>query len=200
MNKLKQKKNFVKREFRFTDSKLFYNVSKFGNENEIDIPFENINGEKVSYKSANSTTLVISISIFLIAALVEISYLKSENGANSTPLFFAGIAAIFLILYILNRNDFWKIRLVDDSYLYIHKSIPSPLVADQFIEGLMEARNEYLRENYATVDENLPYESQLNNLKWLKSLSAISKDEFEVKYIELKRVVNPDKPKIGFGK
>lgn len=70
MKELKQNKNFVKRELRITDSKLFYNISKFGNGNEIDIPFENLNGEKTSHKSTNHTLLIIAGVIYLIAIAI----------------------------------------------------------------------------------------------------------------------------------
>jgi len=200
MKELKQKKNFVTRELRFTESKLFYNVSKFGNENEVDILFENLNGEKVSHKSTNHTLLIISGIIYLIAIIVQISLFRGGTGEKFAGLFWAGIGTIFLIIYFLSRQNFWKIRLANDSYIYIHKNIPNKSATDQFIAELMKSRNEFLRENYALVDENLSYESQLNNFKWLKSIDAITKAEFDQKYKELKQSVKPEKSNIGFGK
>jgi len=200
MKKLKQTKNFVKREFRFTDSKLFYNVSKFGNGNEIDIPFENLNGEKVSHKSTNHTLLIISVIIYLIAIAIQISLYRGGTGEKGAGIFWAGIGTIFLVLYWFSRQDFWKIKLTNDSYIYIHKNIPNESATEKFLSELMKSRNEFLKENYAVIDENLSYESQLNNFKWLKSIDAISKAEYEQKYAELKQTVKPEKPNIGFGK
>ena len=200
MKELKQNKNFVKRELRITDSKLFYNVSKFGNGNEVDIPFENLNGEKVSHKSTNHTLLIIAGVIFLIAIAIQISLYRGGTGEKFAGLFWAGIGTVFLVIYFLSRQNFWKIRLTNDSYIYIHKNIPSKSATDQFLSELMKSRNEFLKENYAIVDENLSYESQLNNFKWLKSIDAITKEEFDLKYAELKQSVKPEKPNIGFGK
>lgn len=200
MKELKQNKNFVKRELRITDSKLFYNVSKFGNGNEVDIPFENLNGEKTSHKSTNRTLLIIAGVIYLIAIAIQIGLYRGGNGEKFAGLFWAGIGTIFFVIYFLSRQNFWKIRLTNDSYIYIHKSIPSKSATDQFLSELMKSRNEFLKENYAIVDENLSYESQLNNFKWLKSINAISKEEFDQKYAELKQSVKPEKPNIGFGK
>lgn len=200
MKELKQSKNFVIRELRLSESKLFYNVSKFGNGNEVDIPFENINGDKVSYKTTNHTLLIIAGIIYIIAISIQVSLFNGGDGENIAGLFWAGIATIFLILYFLSRQNFWKIRLANDNYLYIHKNIPSKSETDRFLDELMKSRNEFLKENYAVVDENLSYESQLNNFKWLKSINAITKEEFDLKYAELKRSVKPDKPNIGFGK
>lgn len=200
MKELRQRKNFVKREFRLTESKLFYNVTKFGNGNEVDIPFENINGDKVSFKSINHTLLIIAGIIYLIAIAIQVSAYRGGNTEDFAGLFWAIVATVFLVLYFLSKQNFWKIRLNNDSYLYIHKNIPNKSTADKFIENLMKSRNGYLKENYAIVDENLSYESQLNNFKWLKSINAISKEEFDQKYAELKQVVKPQPPNIGFGK
>jgi hypothetical protein len=69
MKTLLQHKNVETREVRFSDSKLFCKVSKFGNTNEIDIPFENIDGEKVSFKSSNNTVLMISVGLLLVSCI-----------------------------------------------------------------------------------------------------------------------------------
>ncbi|WP_294822538.1 hypothetical protein, partial [uncultured Flavobacterium sp.] len=46
---------------------------------------------------------------------------------------------------------------------------------NEFCKKLIEKRNKYLIENYAIVDINLNYESQFNNLKWLRALDAIQR-------------------------
>ena len=68
------------------------------------------------------------------------------------------------------------------------------------MDELINTRNRYLRENYAIVDEHLNYENQLGNFRWLKSINAITKEEFDQKYEELKRTVKPEKRNVGFGK
>lgn len=80
----------------------------------------------------------------------------------------------------------------------MHKKIPNETEVNQFIDKLIESRNNYLRENYFLLDENLDYNSQLTNLRWLKTINVISKSEFDNKYNELKRTVKPDKKDIGF--
>lgn len=200
MKEFIQNKNFVKRELRIADSKLFYNVSKFGNANEVDIPYENLNGEKVSHKSTYHTFLIIAAVIYLIAIAIQVSLYRGGTGEKFAGLFWAAIGTIFLIIYFISRESFWKIRLTNDNYIYIHKNVPSKTATDQFLSELMKSRNDFLKENYAIVDENLSYENQLNNFKWLKSIDAITKMEFDQKYVELKQSVKPDKPTIGFGK
>jgi hypothetical protein len=50
------------------------------------------------------------------------------------------------------------------------------------------------------LDKNLSYENQYENLKWLWRVEAISKQEFDEKYQELKTMFNFDKKEIGFNK
>ncbi|EDM42897.1 hypothetical protein SCB49_11392, partial [unidentified eubacterium SCB49] len=110
------------------------------------------------------------------------------------------LGTVMLIVYFVTKKEFWKIKLSYDSYLFVHKKIPSEEKTNQFLTDLIETRNRYLRENYGSIDENLNYENQLINFRWLKSINAITKDEFDQKYAELKKTVKPDKPNIGFGR
>lgn len=96
------------------------------------------------------------------------------------------------------RESFWKIKLSDGRNLVFHQNIPDYNLTEKFIEELFNARNVFLRKNYMLVDKNLNYEGQLNTFRWLKSMHAISEEEFDNLYTELKETVNPLKNNIGF--
>ena len=80
MKELTQSKNFAKRELRLTESKLFYNYSKFGNSNEIDIPFENIEGEKVTHKTSNNVILFFSAVVYVVSIAVFVGRIRNGSG------------------------------------------------------------------------------------------------------------------------
>ncbi|MGJ8593124.1 MAG: hypothetical protein ACSHXF_11275 [Aquaticitalea sp.] len=196
-----QKKLFTSNVYKITDSKLFYNISKFGDSNEIDIPFENIDGEKVSFKSSNGFALTASIILYCVGIMTHIdSYSYGDRRDPYLALVWFALGTIMLVVYFFSKKDLWKLKLSNNSHLFIHKNIPNEEKTNEFLSDLIETRNIYLRENYAIIDENLNYENQLSNFRWLKSINAISKQEFEEKYSELKRTVKPDKTNIGFGK
>lgn len=46
----------------------------------------------------------------------------------------------------------------------------------------------------------LNYENQVETLKWLRSLNAISQEEYHQKYEELRKLILPEKKVIGFEK
>jgi hypothetical protein len=198
MNQLVQRKGFDLRVFRFTDSKLFYTQGRYGNSNEIDIPFENIDGEQVSFQTSR-----IGLSLFgsfLIAA--GILSILLINAAKPLGLWIPIVFFVSGILcwggYFYSRSSFWKLKLKSEDFIYFYKNIPSREETDRFLHDMIEARNTYLRENYLHIDENLDYEQQYYNLRWMQSINAISKAEFELKYEELKQTVTPEKKIIGF--
>jgi hypothetical protein len=195
MKTLVQKKNFVTRELRISDAKLFCKVSKFGNTNEIDMPFENIDGEKVSFKSSNNVLLIISMGLNLLSII----NLFLDFGKWISLLGFV-IATILFVIYWLSIGDFWQIKLMDGNSILVVKDVPDAKTVDHFIDEIIKARNVYLRENFASIDENLDYESQLNNFKWLKAIKAITKEEFEAKHNELKKIYFHSDLNIGFNK
>ena len=195
MKTLVQKKNFVTRELRISEAKLFCKVSKFGNTNEIDMPFENIDGEKVSFKSSNNVLLLVSMGLNLLSII----NLFLDFGKWISLLGFV-IATILFVIYWLSIGDFWQIKLMDGNSILVVKDVPDAKTVDHFIDEIIKARNVYLRENFAAIDENLDYESQLNNFKWLKAIKAITKEEFEAKHAELKKIYFHSDLNIGFNK
>lgn len=195
MKTLVQKKNFVTRELRISDAKLFCKVSKFGNTNEIDIPFENIDGEKVSFKSSNNILLLVSMGLNLLSII----NLFLDFSKWISLLGFV-IATILFVIYWLSIGDFWQVKLMDGNSILVVKDVPDAKTVDHFIDEIIKSRNVYLRENFASIDENLDYESQLNNFKWLKAIKAITKEEFEAKHEELKKIYFHSDLNIGFNK
>ena len=199
MNELKQRKGFDKRAFRFTDAKLFYEQGRLGEYNEIDIPFENIDGQRATYRTSKILWLLLAAA--LLPAAVVTAWGTAQQGSLgwAYALIPLALSAAFFGLYGNSRKEFWKLKLKED-YLYLYKNIPSREATEAFLKSLLEARNVYLRENYLQIDENLDYEQQFYNLRWLRSIEAIDKTEFEAKYEELKQTVKPEKKAIGFGK
>jgi len=200
METLNQNRNFVNRELKIGDSKLYYKVSKLGTEDELDIPYENLTSDKISQKTSNNTVLAISLALYVLSIALLVADLRGSNVEAVAWIVWAVIATIVLVKYLRGRENLWKLKLTNNSYINIHKNVPSENATNLFIEKIYSKRNEYLRENYLIIDGNLNYENQLNNLKWLKTMNVISKSEFEEKYDELKRTYKPSQKSIGFEK
>ncbi|MCW5518809.1 hypothetical protein J1N09_03100 [Aureitalea sp. L0-47] len=201
MKELIQKKNFITREYRLGESKLFFYKISYGNGDEMDIPYENIDGEKVRANNNSYITLLLGIGGLLFGVLLLLLGMFVENLQTG----YLGIVSLLFGIpvigyYWLTKEKLWKIKLSNGTYLHFHQSIPSPITVEEFINELITTRDKYLLDNYGTIDKNLGYEEQLSNFKWLKSIRVISNNEFDNKVIELRNVVDPEKFKIGFGK
>ena len=199
MNQLIQRKGFDLREFRFTDTKLYYNQGRFGSANEIDIPFENIDGERVSFSTSRTWLIALGCG-FLVLGILSMIFASTFLEPFAVIALVFVFAALCVVLYFRSRRTFWKLKLKSEDFIYLYKDIPSRQETEDFLKDLTKARNNYLRENYLQIDENMDYEQQYYNLRWLLAVEAISKTEFDVKYDELKQTVNPEKTSIGFTK
>ncbi|TGD58266.1 hypothetical protein [Flavobacterium humi] len=200
MQTLKQKKIFHEREFKILGSKLLYKEKIIGKSDfEAIISFEDLSIYKASHENSSMFFAIAScISMFL----AFIGFL-SRNDKDTDPdvwIVFTAIGIILLLIFLFKKEKSWRIGLLsNNTNVFIYKKIPNEEIVNNFIENIFSARNKYLRENYYMIlDKNLNYEDQFKNLKWLKHIEAISKEEFDEKYKELKTIFNYDKKSIGF--
>ena len=199
MNTFKQTKFFITREFEITESHLNYKVIKYGNETELKIPFENLR-EKTSFRNINVEFLFISGFFGLLACSSVLWKMEDETVDIGMIFFFGSVSIGFLLYFIIGRVNQWRLRLSNNQYVFINKKVPSLSQTENFINNIYEAQKRYLRLNYLIIDSRLNYENQLETLKWLKSLNAISQAEYNQKYEELRTLILPEKKTIGFEK
>lgn len=199
MHIFKQTKFFITREFEITETHLNYKVVKYGNETELKIPFENLR-EKTSFRNLNIEYILISGFFGLLACLSIYWKMEDETIDEGMIFFFSSISIGFLLYFVLGRANQWRIRLSNNQYVVINKKNPSHSQTDDFINAIYEAQKKYLRSNYLMIDSRLNYENQVETLKWLKSLNAISQEEYHQNYTELRNLVLPEKKTIGFEK
>jgi hypothetical protein len=201
MQTLKQNRFFHKREFEILESKLSYKEIIPGKSNlEALIPFEDLSNNKASHENSNILFIILSAFIYFLAFISFIS----RNDKDYDPdiwKFFSLIATVLLVIFLINKEKSWKIKIPkNNTVVFIYKKNPNEQVVNEFIENIFTSRDKYLRENYMYLDKNLSYENQYENLKWLWRVEAISKQEFDEKYQELKTMFNFDKKEIGFNK
>ncbi|MBX2827542.1 MAG: hypothetical protein KTR22_05235 [Flavobacteriaceae bacterium] len=199
MKHLTQRKNFVKREYTISDSKLYFNMVNYFDSNEVVVSFENIDGIKVQSSSSNQTMLLLAgLGLFGVVTFLGFGFYYSINELIILGYASAVITLALFVIYWLSRESFWKIKLTNGNYLYFLKNVPNTNTTDAFIAELMKSRDDYLRESYFFIDENLGYEDQLQTFRWLKNVNAITKKEFDAMYTDLKKIVKPEKKEIGY--
>ena len=163
------------------------------------IPFENLR-EKTSFRNLNIEFVFISGFFGLLSFLSFLWRQEDKTIDVEIVIMFGAISFGFLLYFILARVNQWKFRLSNNQHIYMNKNIPSYAQTEDFINSLYTAQKQYLRTNYLIIDSRLDYEKQVETLKWLKSLNAISQEEFNEYYNNLKKLIFPDKKTIGFDK
>ncbi|MEO8515175.1 MAG: hypothetical protein ABI426_00440 [Flavobacterium sp.] len=198
MQILKQKRLFHKREFEILESKLYYREKTIGkSDSDVKIPFEELS----SHKSIRTTSSVVYLWCFLGAFFLGLIAFSSRNDKDTDPdtwIVFALLGFAALIAFFINQENSWKIKVTNGTFVFLYKNKPNEKEVNEFIDNLFLARNKYLRETYMKFDRNLNYEDLYKDLKWLRYVEAITKEEFDDKYDELKKVFKYDKKTIGF--
>lgn len=86
-------------------------------------------------------------------------------------------------------------------YIFFFKSLPDTKEVDEFIEFLFKTRDSYLIQTYFfEPNKNISFESQKNNLRWLRKSEVITGEEFQDGMKKLEDIFNNDLKKIGFAK
>ncbi|KAF2326601.1 hypothetical protein [Flavobacterium ginsenosidimutans] len=197
MQTIKQRRLFTKREYNILDNKVNYKTSYVGGESEGMIAFENLSKEKTTYKTSNNIILLLSLFIFGITG-ISFYFRNDKDSDPDAWIAFAFIAIVLFTIYFFMNENSWKIRTYNNGQLLLFKKHPNKNLVDEFITTLFLERDNYLRERYLSLDPNLDYATQVNDLRWLLNVEVISKDEFDQYYSDLKLLYVPKRGTIGF--
>ncbi|UOU98818.1 hypothetical protein MUU74_02440 [Chryseobacterium daecheongense] len=198
MKILIQKRPFHKREFEILDSKLRFKESRFGNENELYIPYENILGSKSSFKKTESWFIVFGIFFTLLTVLTIVWYFEDGDVDPEAPVIWGCISLILFYFSYKMKENSWRIGLINNESIMMFKNRPNEMDVEQFFNELIEKRNSFLLNNYGFIDRNLSYERQYNNLEWLRSRNVLTPEEFEERRQQLKALFEINSNRIGF--
>lgn len=197
MQEIKQRRLFTKREYNILENKLHYKTSYIGGESEGVVSFENLSKEKTTHKTTNNIILALSLFILVLAGM-SFSYRNDKDSDPEMWIAFTILGIVLLAIYFFMNENSWKIRTHNNGYLFLFKNSPNANVVNEFISKLFIERDKYLKEQYLSLDPNLSYETQVNDLKWLRNVEAISKKEFDEYYSDLKLLYAPKRGIIGF--
>lgn len=195
---LNQKQPLIEREAKITETKVIYRSVIFGREFEVSVPYEDLSRDKETYiKTIQYSNVIIGILSFF--TFVSLLFKNDKDFDNNAWMFWAALLTVAIAAYILTREVLWKVRVQNNTYLFFFKEKPDKETVNEFIETLFETRDKYLRETYFfEATKNLPYESQKNNIQWLRRIGAINRDEFQGRKDELDEMFNLEIKKIGF--
>jgi hypothetical protein len=205
MEELLQEKNFTQRRIRITPRELLYEESRWGKVNEIPIPFECVTKSITNQQVVNNYWLVIGLffaylgMLFLYGAFFDKEKDLTQGESLMTSLVMFMIAGAFGGLYQYTKEEFWKLRLTNGTYLFILKNMPSEEEVDEFIETIYARRDEYLIPVLGEINPRVNYETQLENLKYLQYLQVWEEKEYTAAKEKLDEACGQKPRAIGFG-
>lgn len=198
MNTLIQKKFLHKREFEIYESKLRFKESRFGNESEIYIPFENVLGSRSSFKKTEPWFVFIALFFALLTVLCIVWYYEDGDVEIAAPFVWGSVSLLFFYMAYKIKENSWRIALVNNESVMMFRNSPHEEEVEGFFKNLIERRNTYLIDNYGFLDKNLNYERQFSNLEWLRLRNVLTVEEFDKKYQQLKTLFDTSSNHIGF--
>lgn len=197
MHTIKQRRLFKKIEYNILENKLLYKTSYLGSESEGMVSFENLSKEKTTYRTTNIIILLMSLFFFMLGAM-SFSFRNDKDVDSEMWIAFVIFGIVLFAIYAFMNENLWRIRTYSNGFLFLLKKSPNENTVNEFMSKLFTERDKYLREQYLSLDPNLSYETQLNDLKWLRNIEAISNQEFTKYYSDLKLLYAPKIGKIGF--
>lgn len=196
--KLTQKWFFTSRETEIMETKVIYTYSLFGKETQLTVNYEDLSKNKEAY-ILNRPNFYIPPAVLALFTFASFMW-RDDKDFNPYYWIFWGITFIVsLVIYIISIEKLWRIRIHINFYIYFFRKIPNQEIVDDFIASLFRARDLYLRETYFfEPNKNMAYETQKNNLQWLRRNEVINKSEFEDSKNKLDKVFKIESSKIGF--
>lgn len=197
MKTIKQRRLFKKLEYNILENKLHYKISYLGGESEGMVAFENLSKEKTTHKTTNIIILLMSLFFFVLGGM-SFSFRNDKEVDPEMWIVFVLVGIALFTIYVFMNENSWRIRTHSNGFLFLLKKSPNENTVNEFISELFNERDKFLREQYLSLDPNLSYETQLNDLKWLRNIEVISNQEFNKYYSDLKLLYAPKTGKIGF--
>ncbi len=198
IKKLAQKKGYIKRELKIFETKVHCKTTLFGFVSDVIVPFENLPNQKESFVLHRKNVLII-VGLIAFITLICLIYRTDKDFNPNLWIFFGVLFLLSIPAYFYSVEYLWRIRVAYNINIFAFKKIPNTIEVDEFFEVLFITRNNYLRQTYfLPITKNLTYESQKNNLQWLRKNEAISSSEFEKSISELNMIFISENNKIGF--
>lgn len=179
--KLKQKNSFRRREFELKGNILQIKTKSLSEINEWSINIEFL-GEERFYKSQSRIYPAI-FGLFFIAFMIFciVIYLTEENKSEALPVLLFGIGlgggiGVLCFLFPL-KNELHLVGGSKQIMFFINK--PSKKEMHNFIDEVIKRSRKILLSKYGRIDPDLPEETQMDILYWLKDRNIITTEKFE---------------------
>jgi hypothetical protein len=197
IRELNQHTLFIKRKTIIEENKVSSYTSVFGKNMGASVAYEDLSTDKAPHTLIFQNIGLIILG-FAFGTFITFFWRDDKEFSPYIWIYFAISFISSCIFHFLYKENVWKLRLQNYTYIFINSKYPSTAEVGSFIDELYSQRKKYLRETYLHINKNLSYETQFNNLSFLKKNEAITPDEYQKFLSELDTLFKEDKKPIGF--
>ena len=196
MDKLEQRKLFVKRKFELTDKGLMYEFKNLTSSLKLEIPYEEIGTKRIYQRLTNNQSLFFAIFMFFASAAKTYYFIVGEHDDLIFTLIVLSIFVLAFFMAYYGYKDYVLIEAVNPPFVEFYSKRPNEEIVEKFINELQIRTKNFLIKKYAERDNNIALETQLETISILKNRNIIDEKEYE----ELtNKFTRPKNNPIGFG-
>jgi len=167
------KRYFTSQTFDILDTSLKIHRKGLFDEIEFEIPFDQIHHKKMIQTQINNNLIVTGLFFMVF------SFLFLLGSAREMTVILFAIGGVFVIVAFLNRRKTVTIPNYGGESITLFFDSKNKQHVVEFSKQIINASNNYLLKKYGKIDRDLPFESQIEHLKFLLNREIINENEFE---------------------
>lgn len=182
---LKQEQASHRRVFELKTNTLLIKTKSLGESKEWSVDLLNIGEDKFYITYSRVGPKILGSFFFVIVIATIIAFILEGDKMANLPILLMAIVfmgGLGLLAFKSPMKNELHLRGGSERIMFLYNS-PSKEEMEAFIDALTKRTHEILLEKYGGIDPDLPEETQINNLYWLKERGLFS----EEKYKELKQ-------------
>ena len=179
--RLKQKQGYLRREFELTSDTLEIKTKSLGENKEWSVKLEHLGFTKYYHYYSKAGQYIVGTLLSLIVVVAIIAYLGDEDlGENIGALIFSFLVFGGLALLAFIAPNKKELNLIGGE-IQASFLLDSPTRDDveNFVDEVIKRSKSILLRKYAKVDVDLPEETQMNQLNWLRNRDLIDEELYE---------------------
>lgn len=187
--RLEQKQGFKKRTFELNGNRLKIIHKSLSEFKQWNVNIEEIGDEIHIDKKTRIGAVIIAAFLLGFGSLFLLvnRYLKDELSIN--VFIGLGIIYLFIGLIILLSPKKNELKIIGGMRIIsFFLDSPSKIDVETFANNLIRESKNIMINKYSKIDADIPEETMMNQLLWLKNRGILTEEEFEEKKTEYKTI------------
>ncbi len=188
---LQTKRYFKTQHIEILNKGLKINTKNLFESAEYELSFDHIENKRKVQTTINSNLLILGIFFFAFSFIFQL------GSSDELTIIFLIISVIFIIVGMFTRKKYVSITSYEGENIELYFNNKNREEVINFADKIIESQNKYFLNLYGKIDKDLPTDTQLEGIKFLKNREIISEEEYGNLKDQL--LGRNNKNSIGFG-